>query len=138
LKGGARVYPYEHHPPYDCRTCSDLQPTFPPKTPFDPSVLLRDAGDMAAEMAIELRRPWDESKAQAVVDHGVPAGGQREALAIGARDELPSAAGVYGSPVSADSLATAPSKSWRYASVPAASLVGGSPSLRMRGSNSTS
>jgi hypothetical protein len=43
---------------------------------------------MAAEMTVEFRRPWDESKAEAIVDHGVPAGVQREALAIGARDEF--------------------------------------------------
>jgi hypothetical protein len=43
---------------------------------------------MAAEMPVELRRPWDEREAQAVVDHGEAAGGQREALAVGAGDRL--------------------------------------------------
>jgi hypothetical protein len=43
---------------------------------------------MAAEMFVERRRPRDEGKAQTVVDHGEPAGSQREALAVGAGDGL--------------------------------------------------
>ena len=59
-----------------------------PETPLDPAALLGDAGDMVSEMPVERRRPRDEGEAQAVVDHGEPAGGQREALAIGAGDHL--------------------------------------------------
>ncbi|HKD28335.1 MAG TPA: hypothetical protein VKC66_20840 [Xanthobacteraceae bacterium] len=53
----------------------------------------------------------DECKAEAVVDHGEPAEGQCEALAIGARDMLSAAVGRYGSQVSAESLAAAASSS---------------------------
>jgi hypothetical protein len=45
-------------------------PRFAPETPLDPASLLGDAGDMAAEVPVERRRPRDQGKAQAVVDHG--------------------------------------------------------------------
>ena len=43
---------------------------------------------MAAELLFEGRRPGHELEAQAVVDHGEAAGGEREALAASARDVL--------------------------------------------------
>jgi hypothetical protein len=68
---------------------------------------------MAAEMPVERRRPRDEGEAQAVVDHREPAGGQREALAIGAGDHLAAGGRHVGKPVSPDSLAPAASTSRR-------------------------
>jgi hypothetical protein len=62
-----------------------------PETPLDPAALLGNAGDMAAEMPVERRRPRDEGEAQVVV-------GQREALAIGAGDHLAAGGWHVGEP----------------------------------------
>jgi hypothetical protein len=43
---------------------------------------------VAAELLFEGRRPGDELETQAVLDHGEAAGGEREALTVGARDVL--------------------------------------------------
>jgi hypothetical protein len=54
------------------------------EAPIDPAVAARDAGDMAAEMLFEGRRPRHELETQAVVEHGEPAGSEIEAATIGA------------------------------------------------------
>ena len=44
---------------------------------------------MTSDLLFERGRPGDELEAEAVVDHGEPPGGEREALAIGAGDIFP-------------------------------------------------
>jgi hypothetical protein len=41
---------------------------------------------MMAKMPVECWRPWNESEAQVVIDHGESAGGQGEALAVSIGD----------------------------------------------------
>jgi hypothetical protein len=55
---------------------SDLQLAPAPETPLDPVALLGEASDVGAKMPVKYRRPRDEGKPKAVVDHGEPAGGQ--------------------------------------------------------------
>jgi two-component system, OmpR family, response regulator len=43
---------------------------------------------IAADMATELQRPWDEGKTKTIIDHDGPARGQSETLAGGAGDGL--------------------------------------------------
>ena len=60
----------------------------------------------AGRAAFQRRRPGHELEAEPVVDHGEAAGGERQALAIGAGDMLAGRRLVCsGSPVSAESFA---------------------------------
>ena len=58
------------------------------EAPVDPAIRAGDAGDVAAELLFEGGRPGHELEAEAVVDHGEAAGGEREALPIGPGDIL--------------------------------------------------
>src|SRR6516165_9046036 len=62
------------------------EPAISAEAPVDPAIASCDAGDMAPELLFEGGRPGHELEAQAVVDHGEAAGGEREALAVGASD----------------------------------------------------
>jgi hypothetical protein len=73
------------------------------KAPVDAAVAARDAGDVAAKLLFEGGRPGHELEAEAVIDHGEAAGGEREALAIGAGDIFAGRA-IEGRPVSAASF----------------------------------
>src|SRR6266436_8998161 len=53
---------------------------------------------MAAEMLLKRRRPGDERKPEAVVDHGEATGGQCEALAVGAGDMIAAGSRFVGPP----------------------------------------
>src|SRR5690606_4980601 len=55
-----------------------------PEIPIDAAIVAGDAGDVTAELFFKRRRPGHELEAQAFIDHGEAAGGEREALAIGA------------------------------------------------------
>src|SRR5687767_2223593 len=55
------------------------------KTPFNAAAILHDAGDVLAEPLFEPARPGDKLEAKPVIDHGEASGGERQALAIGAR-----------------------------------------------------
>ena len=68
----------------------EVEVALAPKTPLDAAALLRDADDMLAELALEPARPGHEPEAETVIEHGEAAGGERQALAIDARDMLPS------------------------------------------------
>ena len=52
------------------------------------ATVLHGSGDSGTEVALEHRRPGDERKAAAVVDHGEPAGGEVQPLPVDAGDGL--------------------------------------------------
>src|SRR5690606_33773549 len=64
------------------------QPSLAAEGPVDADIGAGEAGDVLADMLLDGWRPGHELEAQPVFDHGVAAGGQREALAIGAGDIL--------------------------------------------------
>ena len=68
------------------------------EAPGDGAVVAGDAGHVPAELLFEAWRPGHELEAEAVIDHGEPAGGEREALAIGASDILAGRGLIEGLP----------------------------------------
>src|SRR6266702_3300314 len=62
--------------------------SFATESPLDAAAALGDAGDVLAELFLYLARPGHELEAEAVVDHGEAAGGERQALTIGAAHML--------------------------------------------------
>jgi hypothetical protein len=64
-------------------------PTPSPETPIHPAARRHHAGYVFADFLFQRRRPGDELKAEAVVDYGEAAGGERDALAVDAGDGFP-------------------------------------------------
>lgn len=58
----------------------------------------RDAGNLATEMPLQRRCPWDEAEPKAVVDHRETPGGERNALPVNAGDVLALLGGPTGQP----------------------------------------
>jgi hypothetical protein len=55
---------------------------------FPTATVLSDAGDVLAELLLDLARPGHELETETVVDHGEAAGGERQALTVGAAHML--------------------------------------------------
>jgi len=68
--------------------CSQPEPSAAAEAPVDPAIRAGDARDVAAELLFEGGRPGHELEAEAVVDHGEAAGGERETLPVGPGDIL--------------------------------------------------
>ena len=69
-----------------------------PETPIDVPAGRDHAADMAPELLLQRRPPGDELKPHPIVDHGEPAGGERDALAIDAGDMLAFGGWAMGKP----------------------------------------
>ena len=57
-----------------------------PEIPLDPAARRHHTAHLPAELLLQRRPPGHELKAEPVVDHGEPAGSERDALAIDAGD----------------------------------------------------
>ena len=68
------------------------------ETPIDVPAGRNHAADMAPELLLQRRPPGHELKPHPIVDHGEPAGGERNALAIDARDMLAFGGWAMGKP----------------------------------------
>src|SRR5690606_34980988 len=77
---------------------SAAQASLSPETPVDSSIASRHAGDVATDLLFKGGRPGHELEAEAVVDHGEAARGEREPLAIGAGDIFSAAGRVEAAP----------------------------------------
>jgi len=59
--------------------------SFATEGPLDAATALGDSSDVLAELLLDLARPGHELEAEAVVDHGEAAGGERQALTVRCR-----------------------------------------------------